>query len=235
VNLSIGKLLKIASISATKQFSKKRKINSLENKNSHRKPNWPGMLLGRAWETGPRPAPPPAARWRSPGRHMRSDGPALKSPDQNRRDRVGWNPSSFLPFSPSPLLPQTRAATEEEKKRTMAATGADHRVEGNGTVASPFAGARVPLSGERAAVEWPGCDALDPVWGRLPGSSGKWRPTWSRLPSLPLSPLSDFFSSRSIPVNLGLGFFKNSSPILICSWFKIFSAWSTTTPSRSTT
>jgi hypothetical protein len=34
----------------------------------------------------------------------------------------------------------------------------------------------VPLLGERAAVEWPGCDALDPAWGRLPGSSGEWRP-----------------------------------------------------------
>jgi hypothetical protein len=28
----------------------KRKTNSLENKNSYRKLNWPGLLLGHAWK-----------------------------------------------------------------------------------------------------------------------------------------------------------------------------------------
>jgi hypothetical protein len=39
-------------------------------------------------------------------------------------------------------------------------------------------------------------------------------PASSHLPFLPLSPLSISCSSRNTPVDLGLGFFRNSSPIL---------------------
>jgi hypothetical protein len=56
----------------------------------------------------------------------------------------------------------------------VAAAGAGHRAEDDGAVAVPLAGARVSLTGQRAAVERSGCGALRR--GLLPGSSGEWRP-----------------------------------------------------------
>jgi hypothetical protein len=72
----------------------------------------------------------------------------------------------------------------------VAAAGAGRRAEDGGTVLVPFAGVRVPLMGQRTAVERSGCGALRR--DRLPGRFGEWRPASSRLPFLPLSPLSDF-------------------------------------------
>jgi hypothetical protein len=86
----------------------------------------------------------------------------------------------------------------------VAAAGAGRRAENDGAIAVPFDGVRVPLTGQRAAVERSGCGALRR--GRLPGRFGEWRPASSRLPFLSLSPLSDFYSSWSTSVDLGLGF-----------------------------
>jgi hypothetical protein len=63
-------------------------------------------------------------------------------------------------------------------------------VEAGGTVADPLAGARVPLAGERAAVEWTGRGAI--VKRHCGGGShlselaGRWMP--ARLPPPSLFP-----------------------------------------------
>jgi hypothetical protein len=130
---------------------------------------------------------------------------------------AGWeNPSRISPLVP--FLSRLRRATEEN----TAAAGADRRAEGGGAVAGPFAGARVPLAGQRTAVERSGYGALRR--GRLPGRSGEWRPASSRLPFFPFS-LSLYF--LFFPKNSGrsrVRVLRNSSPILICSRFDNFSA-----------
>jgi hypothetical protein len=110
---SIGKLLKIASISSTKQNSRKRKKKFSKKENSPRKPNWPGLLLGRAWKLAHDPLYRPQQQRRPPGHQMRSDGPAWTSPEQKRaRPRVG-NPSRTLPSSPFFL----HFSTDVERRR----------------------------------------------------------------------------------------------------------------------
>jgi hypothetical protein len=93
-----------------------------------------------------------------------------------------------LPIFPSYsfFLPLPTAAQEQ----TTAASG-------DGAVAGPFAGARVPLAGERATVERSGRGAL--FWW-----SGEWRPV-VKAASLSFPSLNRF-NMEFIRLILGLGF-----------------------------